>query len=333
MITGFRLAPGGRGSSTGHPDVSVYGKIAGGGLPFGALGGSAEAMRLLEFDREPGAIFMAGTFNGNPMVTAAGTAVLRRLKEEPGIYARINAMGERFRAEINRFAEEEVYGATAVGAGSMFWYASCRDRSKRPRCDRGTHSQGGLRLLLQERVHIRPITGYVRGAHGETSPLIEVTNPRCRVAGARRVVEQRGVDEGVRRRESVDRSLRGCINPEALDHVRMYLRTWLVSIPPTWPRPLPVVLHPLITLRAPVFIFWEARPPFSMDPTGTARGSLAINVSAAPVPVFLVWWSSTSAGRSTYLQLRLLQVIWAIAQHGVLPNSSICRSGRSSRSA
>ena len=61
------------------PDVSTYGKIAGGGLPFGAVGGTAEAMRLMEYDSEPGSILMAGTFNGNPLVTAAGTAVLRRV--------------------------------------------------------------------------------------------------------------------------------------------------------------------------------------------------------------------------------------------------------------
>ena len=88
VITGFRLAPGGAQEFYGViPDVSAYGKIAGGGLPFGAVGGTAEAMRLMEYDSEPGSILMAGTFNGNPLVTAAGTAVLRRLSGEPALYA------------------------------------------------------------------------------------------------------------------------------------------------------------------------------------------------------------------------------------------------------
>jgi len=84
VITGFRLARGGAREFYGvTPDVSTFGKIAGGGLPFGAVAGSAEAMRFMEYDSEPGAILMAGTFNGNPLVTAAGSAVLRRLSTDP----------------------------------------------------------------------------------------------------------------------------------------------------------------------------------------------------------------------------------------------------------
>jgi glutamate-1-semialdehyde 2,1-aminomutase len=128
IITGFRLAPGGAQEFYGVlPDVSTYGKVAGGGLPFGAVGGSAEAMRLMEYDVEPGSILMAGTFNGNPLVTAAGTAVLRRLSGEPQLYAQLNAMGDRFRTEINRFAREEDYPATATGVGSMFWMHALRE--------------------------------------------------------------------------------------------------------------------------------------------------------------------------------------------------------------
>ena len=122
VITGFRLAPGGAQEFYGvMPDVSTYGKVAGGGLPFGAVGGTAEAMRLMEYDLEPErSILVAGTFNGNPLVAAAGTAVLRRLSEEPQLYARMNAMGDRFRTEINRFAQERDYPAIATGVGSMF---------------------------------------------------------------------------------------------------------------------------------------------------------------------------------------------------------------------
>ncbi|NJC98443.1 MAG: aspartate aminotransferase family protein [Anaerolineae bacterium] len=127
VITGFRLAPGGAQEYYDIiPDVSAFGKIAGGGLPFGAVGGTAEAMRLMEFDSEPGSILMAGTFNGSPIVTAAGTAVLQRLRKEPQLYARMNAMGDRFRNEINKFAQEEDYPAMATGAGSIFWMHALR---------------------------------------------------------------------------------------------------------------------------------------------------------------------------------------------------------------
>jgi glutamate-1-semialdehyde 2,1-aminomutase len=180
IITGFRLAPGGGQEFYGvTPDVSTFGKVAGGGFPFGAVGGTAEAMRLMEYDREPGSILMAGTFNGNPMVTAAGTAVLSRLKEEPELYARMNAMGDRFRTEVNRFAQEEGYPATAIGAGSMFWMHtvvgpinSIRD------AHRGNPvASAGLRLLYRRNgLHISSNHGFMSAAHTDEdiTALIEV---------------------------------------------------------------------------------------------------------------------------------------------------------------
>jgi glutamate-1-semialdehyde 2,1-aminomutase len=169
VITGFRLAPGGAQEYFGIiPEVSTYGKIAGGGLPFGALGGTAEAMRLMEYDVEPGSILMAGTFNGNPLVTAAGTAVLRRLNEEPELYARMNAMGGRFRAEINRFVQERDYPATATGVGSIFWMHASPGPVNSVRDARQGHpaASTGLRLLYRkDGLHIPPHHGFLCTAH------------------------------------------------------------------------------------------------------------------------------------------------------------------------
>jgi len=180
VITGFRLAPGGAREFYGViPDVSAYGKIAGGGLPFGAVGGSAEAMRLMEYDIEPGAILMAGTFNGNPLVTAAGTAVLRRLSQEPHLYARLNALGDRFRAEINRFAQEGDYPAIATGVGSMFWMHTSRGPINSVRdVHQGDRFAGpGLRLLYRKNgLHISPNHGFLCTAHTDEAitQLIEI---------------------------------------------------------------------------------------------------------------------------------------------------------------
>jgi len=180
VITGFRLAPGGGQEYYGViPDVSTYGKVAGGGLPFGAVGGNAEAMRFMEYDSEPGAILMAGTFNGNPMVTAAGTAVLQRLHSEPQLYARLNAMGDRFRAEINRFAQEEDYPAVATGVGSMFWMHTSRGPIKSVRdVWRGDRfASPGLRLLYRKNgVQISPNHGFMCTAHTDEdiTRLIEI---------------------------------------------------------------------------------------------------------------------------------------------------------------
>jgi len=171
VITGFRLAPGGGQEYYGViPDVSTFGKVAGGGLPFGAVGGTAEAMRLMEYDTEPGSILMAGTFNGNPIVTAAGRAVLRRLSGEPQLYTRLNAMGDRFRDEINRFAEEENFPATATGVGSMFWMHACHGpvKSVRDAWSGDRYASPGLRLLYRKNgLHISPHHGFMCTAHTE----------------------------------------------------------------------------------------------------------------------------------------------------------------------
>jgi glutamate-1-semialdehyde 2,1-aminomutase len=181
VITGFRLAPGGAQEFYGViPDVSTYGKVVGGGLPIGAVGGTAEAMHLMEYDVEPErSILVAGTFNGNPMVTAAGTAVLRRLSNEPGLYARLNAMGDRFRAEINRFSQEGDYPAIATGVGSMFWMHTTRGPVNNVRDARqGDRVAGpGLRLLYRKNgLHIAPNHGFMSTAHTDEdiTQLIEI---------------------------------------------------------------------------------------------------------------------------------------------------------------
>lgn len=169
VITGFRLAPGGAQELYGViPDVSTFGKVAGGGLPFGAIGGTTEAMRLMEYDSQPGSILMAGTFNGNPLVTAAGTVVLKRLKSEPQLYARLNAMGDRFRTEINQFARACNYPAIATGVGSMFWMHASRGPINSIRDVRQVHpfASPGLRLLYRKNgLHIAPNHGFMSAAH------------------------------------------------------------------------------------------------------------------------------------------------------------------------
>jgi glutamate-1-semialdehyde 2,1-aminomutase len=180
VITGFRLAPGGAREFFGvMPDVSTYGKIAGGGLPFGAVAGSAEAMRLMEYDTEPRSILMAGTFNGNPLVTTAGTAVLRRLSSEPQLYARLNAMGNRFRNEINRFAQEENYPAIATGVGSMFsMHTTCGPVNSVRDLWKGNRLAGaGLGLLYRKNgLHITPSHAFLSTTHTDEdiTHLIEI---------------------------------------------------------------------------------------------------------------------------------------------------------------
>jgi glutamate-1-semialdehyde 2,1-aminomutase len=80
VITGFRVARGGAQERYGvTPDLTVLGKIVGGGLPLAAFGGRAEVMAELA---PAGAVYQAGTLSGNPLATAAGVSVLRRLRNE-----------------------------------------------------------------------------------------------------------------------------------------------------------------------------------------------------------------------------------------------------------
>jgi glutamate-1-semialdehyde 2,1-aminomutase len=93
VMTGFRVAPGGVQEREGvTPDLTTLGKIIGGGLPVGAFGGRAEIMNHLA---PLGSIYQAGTLSGNPLAMAAGIATLKALRE-PGVYARLDALGARF---------------------------------------------------------------------------------------------------------------------------------------------------------------------------------------------------------------------------------------------
>ena len=77
VITGFRLGAGGAQAHYGvRPDLSVFGKVIGGGLPLAAFGGRRDVMEVLA---PLGPVYQAGTLSGNPLATAAGLAVLDHL--------------------------------------------------------------------------------------------------------------------------------------------------------------------------------------------------------------------------------------------------------------
>ncbi len=90
VITGFRIAPGGAQERYGvPPDLTVLGKIIGGGLPVGAYGGRRDLMDLVA---PTGPVYQAGTLSGHPLVMAAGEATLRLLDD--AAYARLETLGE-----------------------------------------------------------------------------------------------------------------------------------------------------------------------------------------------------------------------------------------------
>src|SRR5262249_46786402 len=91
VMTGFRLAPGGAQELyRQRPDLTVLGKIVGGGLPVGAFGGRADVMKRI---LPAGPVFQAGTLSGNPLAMAAGIATLQELRDHPP-YARLDQLGK-----------------------------------------------------------------------------------------------------------------------------------------------------------------------------------------------------------------------------------------------
>jgi glutamate-1-semialdehyde 2,1-aminomutase len=108
VITGFRVARGGAQERFGvTPDLTVLGKIVGGGLPLAAFGGRADVMERLA---PAGDVYQAGTLSGNPLATAAGLAVLRRLRD-PSVYEELERKGARLEEGLAPFGTVQRVGA------------------------------------------------------------------------------------------------------------------------------------------------------------------------------------------------------------------------------
>jgi glutamate-1-semialdehyde 2,1-aminomutase len=109
VITGFRLGPGGAQELFGiRPDLTILGKIIGGGLPVGAYGGPRD---LMEKVAPSGPVYQAGTLSGNPLAMAAGIAMLREIDRRPP-YAELERKGALLEAAIR----EAIRASGAEGA-------------------------------------------------------------------------------------------------------------------------------------------------------------------------------------------------------------------------
>lgn len=106
VITGFRLSLGGAQEYYGiTPDLTTLGKIVGGGMPIGAYGGRKEIMEMVS---PVGPVYQAGTLSGNPIATTAGIETLTILKEDPGIYKRLEQKAKRIAEEVKEAAGDMV---------------------------------------------------------------------------------------------------------------------------------------------------------------------------------------------------------------------------------
>lgn len=117
VITGFRVAYGGAQTLFRiKPDLTVLGKIVGGGLPLAAYGGRKDVMSMIAPE---GPAYQAGTLSGNPVAVAAGTAMLDLLKRE-NPYPRMEKMARRYCAGLRGAAAEAGVPLRVHSFGSMF---------------------------------------------------------------------------------------------------------------------------------------------------------------------------------------------------------------------
>jgi glutamate-1-semialdehyde 2,1-aminomutase len=155
VISGFRVARGGAQERFGvEPDLTILGKIIGGGLPAAAYGGSR---RLMERIAPAGDVYQAGTLSGNPLAVAAALAALQWLDE--AAYARLAALTEALAAGLRSAAQEvgrvvQVQGVP--GLLTVFFAESpVRDYADAAACDLDAYG-AWCRALLELGVYPPP---------------------------------------------------------------------------------------------------------------------------------------------------------------------------------
>ncbi len=176
VITGFRVARGGAQERFGvTPDLSVLGKIIGGGLPVGAYGGKAEYMNQIS---PVGPVYQAGTLSGNPLAMAAGLATLRLL-DDAGVYETLERRAAGLGAGLLAAAQAAGIPATANRVGSMmtlfFTGSGVRDYAGAKQADTERYGRY-FGAMLDRGVYLAPSqfeTAFVSLAH--TDDDIEAT--------------------------------------------------------------------------------------------------------------------------------------------------------------
>ncbi len=169
VITGFRVAPGGAQQLYGiEPDLTVLGKVLGGGLPAAAFGGSRETMERIS---PAGDVYQAGTLSGNPLAVAAGLATLRELDQ--AAYARLAALTDRLAGGLEELAKDRpLQVASAPGLLTLFFSAEpVANFAAASACDLDAHGRF-CRAMLDRGVYPPPSqfeAWFVSLAHDEAS--------------------------------------------------------------------------------------------------------------------------------------------------------------------
>ena len=170
VVTGFRMALGGAQAVYGvRPDLTVLGKVMGGGFPCAAFGGRGDVMERLA---PTGPVYQAGTLSGNPVAVAAGIAALE-LAAERDPYPELTVTAETMQKELDTIFAEAGLAATINRAASMFSVffsrEPVRDYAGAARADHRRYA-AFFHAMLDRGIYLPP-SGYelwtLSAAHGQ----------------------------------------------------------------------------------------------------------------------------------------------------------------------
>jgi glutamate-1-semialdehyde 2,1-aminomutase len=185
VMSGFRVALGGAQSIYGiTPDITVLGKVIGGGLPVAAFGGKADIMRHLA---PLGGVYQAGTLSGNPVAVAAGLTTLK-LVQASGFYEDLSARTQRLVNGLSQAADEAGVAFCAASVGGMFGLYFAADvpqnYAQMMACDKERFN-AFFHAMLDEGVYLAPSAfeaGFVSAQHEDA--VIDATIAAARKAFA-----------------------------------------------------------------------------------------------------------------------------------------------------
>lgn len=120
VMSGFRASlKGAQSYYDVIPDMVTFGKVIGGGMPLAAFGGKDEIMKLLS---PVGKVYQAGTLSGNPVAVSAGLMSVCKLKSNPQVYEKLQALAERLMSGFKEEANKRGIAMQTQVRGSMFGY-------------------------------------------------------------------------------------------------------------------------------------------------------------------------------------------------------------------
>jgi glutamate-1-semialdehyde 2,1-aminomutase len=171
VMTGFRVGlTGAQGAYNIKPDLTTLGKVIGGGMPVGALGGRADIMSFLAPE---GPVYQAGTLSGNPLAMAAGLATLTELCK-PGFFEKLSTTTCQLVKRLGIVAKEAQIHFFSASLGGMFGFCFTDQQEINNYTDVAASDEALFKRfyheMLNEGLYFAPSmyeAGFVSSAHGE----------------------------------------------------------------------------------------------------------------------------------------------------------------------